>query len=77
VAVDAQRKELGTRIDDIKRQGSDFSHLLERELLQLKQRCRWNTCSAKTGFVSAIRSKRKSMQCGGSSREIADLRARI
>ena len=28
--------ELGSRINDLKRNGSDFSHLLERELLQLK-----------------------------------------
>jgi len=78
VALDAQRTELGSRINDLKRNGSDFSHLLERELLQLKatlpveyvRREDWirfsNTLEAK---IDAMRAEVRA--------EIADLRAEI
>jgi hypothetical protein len=70
--------ELGKRIIDIKREGSDFSHLIERELMQLKatmpveyvRREDWirfsNTLEAK---IDAMRAEVRA--------EIADLRARI
>ena len=70
--------ELGKRINDIKRDGSDFAHLIERELLQLKatlpveyvRREDWirfsNTLEAK---IDAMRAEVRA--------EIADLRARM
>jgi hypothetical protein len=70
--------ELGLRINDLKRNGSDFSHLLERELLQLKatlpveyvRREDWirfsNTLEAK---IDAMRAEVRA--------EIANLRARM
>jgi hypothetical protein len=70
--------ELGKRINDLKRDGCDFSHLLERELLQLKatlpveyvRREDWirfsNTLEAK---IDAMRAEVRA--------EIADLRARM
>jgi hypothetical protein len=70
--------ELGKRIVDIKREGSDFSHLIERELMQLKatmpveyvRREDWirfsNTLEAK---IDAMRAEVRA--------EIADLRARM
>ena len=70
--------ELGKRIDDIKREGSEFSHMLERELLLLKaalpvdyvRREDWirfsNTLEAK---IDAMRAEVRA--------EIADLRTRL
>ena len=70
--------ELGKRIVDIKRDGSDFAHLVERELMQLKatmpveyvRREDWirfsNTLEAK---IDAMRAEVRA--------EIADLRARM
>jgi hypothetical protein len=70
--------ELGKRINDIKRDGRDFAHLIERELLQLKatlpveyvRREDWirfsNTLEAK---IDAMRAEVRA--------EIADLRARM
>jgi hypothetical protein len=70
--------ELGKRIEDIKRDGSDFSHTIERELLQLKavmpveyvRREDWirfsNTLEAK---IDAMRAEVRA--------EIADLRTRM
>lgn len=70
--------ELGKRINDIKHGGSDFAHMLERELLQLKatlpveyvRREDWirfsNTLEAK---IDAMRAEVRA--------EIADLRARM
>ena len=70
--------EFGKRIDDIKREGSDFSHTIERELLQLKavmpveyvRREDWirfsNTLEAK---IDAMRAEVRA--------EIADLRTRM
>jgi hypothetical protein len=70
--------ELGKRINDIKHAGSDFAHMLERELLQLKatlpveyvRREDWirfsNTLEAK---IDAMRAEVRA--------EIADLRARM
>jgi hypothetical protein len=70
--------ELSKRIIDIKREGSDFSHLIERELMQLKatlpveyvRREDWirfsNTLEAK---IDAMRAEVRA--------EIADLRARM
>lgn len=70
--------ELGRRLQDIKRQGSDFSHELERELLQLKatlpveyvRREDWirfsNTLEAK---LDAMRAEVRA--------EIGDLRGRL
>lgn len=70
--------ELGERINDVKREGSNFSHMMERELLQLKatlpveyvRREDWirfsNTLEAK---IDAMRMEVRA--------EIADLRARM
>jgi hypothetical protein len=70
--------ELGKRLNDMKREGSEFSHELERELLQLKaqlpveyvRREDWirfsNTLEAK---IDAMRAEVRA--------EIADLRTRI
>ncbi len=70
--------ELGKRINEVKRDGSDYSHNLERELLQLKatlpveyvRREDWirfsNTLEAK---IDAMRAEVRA--------EIADLRARM
>jgi len=70
--------ELGKRITDLKREGSEFSHLMERELLLLKatlpveyvRREDWirlsNTLEAK---IDAMRAEVRA--------EIADLRARM
>jgi hypothetical protein len=77
--------ELGSRINDLKRNGSDFSHLLERELLQLKatlpveyvRREDWirfsNTLEAKIDAMRAeVRAEIADLRV-----EIADLRARM
>lgn len=70
--------EMGKRLNDMKREGSEFSHELERELLQLKaqlpveyvRREDWirfsNTLEAK---IDAMRAEVRA--------EIADLRTRI
>jgi hypothetical protein len=77
--------ELGSRINDLKRNGSDFSHLLERELLQLKatlpveyvRREDWirfsNTLEAK---IDAMRAEVRA-EIADLREEIADLRARM